>query len=242
MGLKDFVLSSNFMGFDLTLRKRAEFLKNVRNSYVLDVGCGSNAYLSFLMGRQGNRVLGVDRDEGAIKSARQRSAGNERMQFKVIDARRLNSLDEKFDCAVCMEVIEHIKDDEKLLRDLCSLLKKGGLLILSTVNRDSWLAKKCSHDISEEEDGGHVRDGYGKKELEEKLKRNGFVVEESTSCIGGITQRALALEYRLRKPKLLAYNTVFRALIFPFLYSISLFDSSKNNPEDMTLVVMARKK
>ncbi len=243
MSLKNFALDSlGFMGFDLTLRKRAEFLKNIRNSYVLDVGCGSNAYLSFLMSRQGNRVFGVDINEGAIKSARGRSAGKGRVEFRVMEVKNLDSLGEKFDCVVCMEVIEHIKDDEKLLRDLCSVLKKGGLLVLSTMNKDSWFSKKYPDSISKEEDGGHVRLGYGKTELEEKLKRNGFAVEQSASCIGVITQRILALEYRLRKPKPLAYNTVFRAFIFPFLYSITLFDGSRNNPEDLTLVVRARKK
>jgi len=143
---------------------------------------------------------------------------------------------------VCMEVIEHIRDDEKLLEDLCSLLKKGGKLILSTVSKDSWFSKKYPDSISKEEDGGHVRLGYSRKELEEKLKRSGFSIEGSASCIGVITQRVLALEYRLRKPKLLSYNTAFRALIFPFLYSITLFDSSRDNSNDFTLIVTARKK
>jgi SAM-dependent methyltransferase len=243
MSLKNFAFDSfGFMGFDLTLRKRAEFLKNIRNSYVLDVGCGSNAYLSFFMSRQGNRVLGVDRDEGAIKSTRGRSTGRGRVEFRVIEVKNLDSLGEKFDCAVCMEVIEHIKDDDKLLRDLCSVLKKGGLLVLSTVNKDSWFVKKYPGGVSKEEDGGHVRLGYGIKELEEKLERNGFVVEESSSCVGVISQKAIAFEQMMRKPRSLTYNPFFRAVLFPFLYSITLFDGSRNSPDDFTLVVRARKK
>ena len=54
------------------------------------------------------------------------------------DATCLNFADSSFDKILCSEVIEHIPDAAKALREMCRLLKPSGRLVLSTPNSASW--------------------------------------------------------------------------------------------------------
>ncbi|NYZ75681.1 class I SAM-dependent methyltransferase [Candidatus Micrarchaeota archaeon] len=236
--MKNLLLRMGFLGFDLTIRKRVTFLKSIRNSNVLDVGCG-RGYISYLLSKKSNEVLGVDHDEAAINSAISRYGDS--AKFRVMKIGELCKLNERFDCVVCMEVIEHIKDDAKLLRDMRSVLKEGGLLTLSTINSECYLNSISTPKISKVEDGGDVRAGYTKEELARNLAAAGFEDVKISSCIGRITQRALSIEYSLRSIKAISYNQIYRAFIFALLCPISLLDNSHNKNDDMTLVVFARK-
>jgi len=240
--LKKFILDDlGFLGFDLTIRKRVAYLKGIKHKSVLDVGCGDNGYIPYLLCRQGNNVLGIDKRAEAIGSARKAHLGKKELDFRQMDISNLGILKEKFDCAVCMEVIEHIIDDRKLLRNMHAAIRKGGLLVVSTININSQIAKEPADTVLETEDGGHVRRGYTKKELEEKIREAGFKVLQSSSCVGRITRQAILLEQRVRKHSRIRYNLLLRALLFAFLYPITLLDNSHDNPEDMTLIITARR-
>ena len=96
---------------------------------------------------------------------------------------------ERYDIAICLENIEHIIDDRKLLTDIAACMKPGGRLLLTT----PYL--RLSHypwgygAVSPVEDGGHVRRGYTPRMLEELCKHAGLLVEQISYCSGFLSQK-----------------------------------------------------
>lgn len=115
--------------------------------HVLDVGCGSGVFSDAMAGR-GAHVLGIDANADAITYAQKT------FQRPTLTFRRglLDELDlpaESFDKASCLEVIEHVYEDQvrKLLDDLLRILRPGGLLFLTTPNyRGLWPAVEWAAD------------------------------------------------------------------------------------------------
>lgn len=100
---------------------------------VLDAGCGTGYGAAILAGGERvSSVLGVDRDERAIRHARRTYAGP-RVEFSPLDllgaeARALP----RFDGIACFEVLEHLEEPERLLATLDWLLAPEGQLLVST--------------------------------------------------------------------------------------------------------------
>ncbi len=110
---------------------------------VLDVGCGGGL-LSEAMARKGAQVTGIDASEGAVTVARMhaRQAGVEGIDYRCCTATELAGQGpEPFDLVTCMELLEHVPDPEALIGTMAGLLKEGGALVLSTLNRTprAWL-------------------------------------------------------------------------------------------------------
>lgn len=158
---------------------------------VLDAGCGSGAF-TMAAARRGNDALGLSFDErnNAIAAERARTLGLTNVRFETADLRRLDSLAPAlgtFDEVLCTEVIEHIMDDRKLVRDLAALLKPGGRLLLTTPNKDYRPLVGDVH--STVEDGGHVRWGYSHGEIRALLDGAGIDVVEESWNSGIISQQ-----------------------------------------------------
>ena len=99
---------------------------------LLEVGCGNGLYLSE-MRELGWEVVGVDFDEGAVRSAR------EHFKLNVLHG-SLESCSfeaETFDAITSNHVIEHIHDPQNLLRECFRLLKQGGRLVITCPNSKS---------------------------------------------------------------------------------------------------------
>lgn len=109
---------------------------SLRGAEVLDVGCGGGLLSEALAGG-GARVTGIDLAEELIKVARlhRLESGLEiDYQVKAVEnlaAERPGS----FDAITCMEMLEHVPDPAAILAACASLLKPGGRLFVSTLNR-----------------------------------------------------------------------------------------------------------
>ncbi|MCF6317195.1 MAG: bifunctional 2-polyprenyl-6-hydroxyphenol methylase/3-demethylubiquinol 3-O-methyltransferase UbiG [Marinosulfonomonas sp.] len=103
---------------------------------LLDIGCGGGL-LSEPMARLGATVIGADAAEGNIPVA-QVHADQQGLEidYRHTTAEALVDANEQFDVVLNMEVVEHVSDPLTYLTACQQLLKPGGLMICSTLNRN----------------------------------------------------------------------------------------------------------
>ncbi|UWQ10924.1 bifunctional 2-polyprenyl-6-hydroxyphenol methylase/3-demethylubiquinol 3-O-methyltransferase UbiG [Aliiroseovarius crassostreae] len=103
---------------------------------ILDIGCGGGL-LSEPMARLGADVVGADATERNIPVARAHAEemGLE-IDYRHTTAEAIEEAGERFDVVLNMEVIEHVADPLAFLISCQNLLKPGGLLLCSTINRN----------------------------------------------------------------------------------------------------------
>jgi SAM-dependent methyltransferase len=157
----------------------------------LDAGCGRGAF-TFYAAQIGNEALGLTDTEADARVAEGRAAllHLRGARFQVLDLRTLDQSDlppDSFDQIICCEVIEHVRDDAKLLADLARLLKPGGRLLLTTPYKHH--VKLWREKVSEVEDGGHVRFGYTHTDLADLLRPVAVDVTKTTYINGFISQQ-----------------------------------------------------
>jgi 2-polyprenyl-6-hydroxyphenyl methylase / 3-demethylubiquinone-9 3-methyltransferase len=117
-------------GRDLTRPKAFAGLR------ILDIGCGGGL-LSEPMARLGATVVGADAAERNIPVARVHAeAQGLEIDYRHTTAEALASLGEVFDVVLAMEIVEHVADPPAFVQTCRDLLKPGGLMIASTLNRN----------------------------------------------------------------------------------------------------------
>ena len=104
----------------------------------LDVGCGGGI-LADAMARQGAQVLGIDLATKALRVAQLHAleAQTPNVQYREISAEALAAEQSgSFDVVTCMEMLEHVPDPSSVVRACASLVKPGGHVFFSTLNRN----------------------------------------------------------------------------------------------------------
>jgi len=111
-------------------------LKGLR---VLDVGCGGGI-LADAMARKGADVLGIDLASKALKVAQLHAleAQTEGVQYQEVSAEALAAEQPgRFDVVTCMEMLEHVPDPSLVVKACATLVKPGGHVFFSTINRNA---------------------------------------------------------------------------------------------------------
>lgn len=109
----------------------------LKNKRVLDVGCGGGI-LSESMAEKGAQVTGIDLGEKALKVAQLHS-----LESGVVVDYRLISAEafaieaaHSYDIVTCLEMLEHVPDPSSIVSACAKLVKPGGHVFFSTINRN----------------------------------------------------------------------------------------------------------
>lgn len=168
---------------------------------ILDLGCGVGP-ISFFLAQKGHEVVGVDISQNAIKICKEikRTFKLKNVKFVAGDISEIK-FKHKFDLVVMSELIEHIKDDYGLIKNIYNNVNKGGFILVTTPSINAPLYR-IGFLRSFDERVGHLR-RYSEGKLREVIKRTGFKIigirkSEGairnflyTSKIGGILLKAI---------------------------------------------------
>lgn len=151
---------------------------------ILDVGCGIGD-LSFRLAARGATVVGVELNEAKVAHAREVARkwnfSEDRLKFIAADVMKMESLDlGQFDAVFCFALLEHVQDDQSLLKQMHRMLRPSGLLMLEVPS----MTRKTIPEVEAED--GHMRAGYSFEEMPAFLAKFGFrtVAKQSLDPFG----------------------------------------------------------
>lgn len=109
----------------------------LKGARVLDLGCGGGI-LTEALAAEGAEVLGIDAAGEQIEIAKLHALeSGSSARYRHVDAEQLASeMPSGFDAICCMEMLEHVEAPDRVLAACATLLKPGGQLFLSTINRN----------------------------------------------------------------------------------------------------------
>ena len=104
---------------------------------LLDIGCASGEHTLYYL-KKCNKVFGVDANKDLIETANERYP---QIKFRVANAESLPFAKNYFDVVVMNDVLEHVEDEKKSLDETHRVLKKDGIVILSSPNISNCVAR-----------------------------------------------------------------------------------------------------
>lgn len=111
----------------------------VKGLRVLDVGCGGGILAEAMARRGAAHVLGIDLALKPLRVAQLHAleAGVDNIDYREVAIEALvDEQPERFDVVTCMEMLEHVPDPSSVVRACAALVKPGGHVFFSTINRN----------------------------------------------------------------------------------------------------------
>jgi SAM-dependent methyltransferase len=150
------------------LRQELEFLNGLAPGRVCDVGCGLGFLLSAL--REGWRKYGVEVSTYAARQAQ------EWANVHVGPLQEAGYPDGYFDLVVMYHVIEHMADPLSAIREVCRILRPGGVLLFATPDFDSGCARRFKQNYRLLHDPTHIS-LFTNDSAHRFLRDHGFVID-----------------------------------------------------------------
>lgn len=121
---------------------------DIRGRKILDLGCGDGS-LTYILTKSGAVVTGVDNEERGLEYARENLSsvddGTLKYEFINASAYELPFQNESFDAVVSCEVIEHLREPDRMLSESSRVLKKDGKFVLTTPYRITEIPRDPNH-------------------------------------------------------------------------------------------------
>ncbi len=204
---------------------------------ILDIGCGTGGNI-FLLEKLGV-VTGLDISEEALRLSKTRGFTN----LILADATKMPFQNNaNFDLVVCLDALEHIVADEKVIGEAFRVLNVGGLFLV-TVPAHAWMWSPHDEALH------HVR-RYSKKEILSKLELGGFeIVEQSYFIMPALPinlfRKCWDSLFNKKVTKKKAYDMIFPHFLNYILLSMLRFEKFLlryiSLPFGTSIMVVARK-
>lgn len=188
---------------------------------ILDAGMGFGQYTYFMAKRfPQSKILAVDVKEDQVEDCRYffGKCGFENVKVQTGDLTTMDYRDE-FDFILCVDVMEHIVEDELVFRNFTNALRKGGRLLVNTPSNLGGSDADSEDDESFIEE--HARLGYSKEDISEKVKRAGMKVESFSYTYG--KYGTISWRFGIKYPILMAGASKFLIILLPLYYLFTLW-------------------
>jgi 2-polyprenyl-3-methyl-5-hydroxy-6-metoxy-1,4-benzoquinol methylase len=209
-----------------------------------DAGSGFGQYVYYLSRKYpGARITGLDIKQEQVDDCNaffNRIGKGGQVQFRYADLTGLEQREE-FDLVLCIDVLEHIEDDRGVMRNICQSLRPGGILLISTPSDQGGSDVHHEHDESFIEE--HVRDGYGREEIMEKLSTAGFSQVDVKYSYGkpGRLSWKLSMKYPIllagASRVLILVLPLWYLLVYPFCFVLNILDVRGRHATGTGLIV-----
>jgi len=199
---------------------------------IMDIGCGDGTLLSLLPQSNANKLFGFDISPEAIEQTKKKKYISKLFLGDLTKKETLPQ--EKFDVVICSEVLEHIKDCSRAIRNISQMVKKGGVLLISVPHSRKYWTRHDSF-------SGHYK-RFEKLEMEGELKKNEFEIIESLTW--GFPIYAIYYFFLKRIPPSKAViedDSVLKKFGSIILYSLFRIDDLFRSKRARKLFVVARK-
>ena len=188
---------------------------------ILDAGCGIGVFsMQLAKLHPAAQVVGVDLEESLVQKANEiaRRAKISNLEFQLGDVTDLH-LDRKFDLIVSVDNLEYVENDARALESFRQLLNPEGRLVVHVPcyhRRWPVFKRSVNFDVP-----GHVRPGYLKEQLAERLTNAGFALIEQFYTFGLLENLSNNISYAITGAQ--KRNRHLYALAFPFLAVLAFF-------------------
>lgn len=130
--------AENVFGHSKKVRLLQESLARLREDLgrpltILDVGCGNGTAVTRFLPQPGDRVLGIDEHAESVRHAQQQF-GSDVLEFRELRAENIDAGSRGFDAIVLADVLEHLKEPQKLLDQCSAFLPPGGAILVTVPN------------------------------------------------------------------------------------------------------------
>lgn len=171
----------------------------VAGQRLIDVGCGGGI-LAEAMAQRGATVTGIDMGEAPLAVARlhQLESGVEVTYLQSTAEEQASAEPESYDIVCCLEMLEHVPDPGSVIKACADMIKPGGKLYFSTINRNPkaflFAIVGAEHILKLLPAGTHEYDKFIKpSEMAGWIRDAGLVLEDMT----GLTYNPITRHYRL---------------------------------------------
>lgn len=193
---------------------------------VLDAGSGFGQYDYYMATKYKDwTIKGIDVKDEQISDCNQffSRIGLNNTTFEVADLTKFVE-PETYEMVLCVDVMEHIEEDELVLKNFCTSLKTGGFLLISTPSDKGGSDVHHDHDHDHGDENQsfideHVRDGYGIEEIADKMERAGFSKTEVHYQYG--KPGKIAWRLSMKYPIIMLNASYIFFIVLPFYYLLT---------------------